>query len=479
MQIKETLNKGLKREFDITIPAKDIEAKLVLKLESIGKKVKMPGFRPGKIPLPLLKQRYNADALSEVLKESVDKAVEKVIKDHKLKPALRPDVNIKKYDEGKNLDFHMQLEVLPTLGEIKLDNLAFEKLVVQIPNEQITKTLDNIAKQNRETQPIKKPRKTAKGDIVVIDFEGFIGKDPIQGGAAKNHHLELGSGSFIPGFEDQLTGQDIGKHIKVNVKFPKDYHNEAYANKDASFDVTIIEIHEAAPVKLNDDLAKKIGFQTLAEMKEWVEKSLSKDYEAQSFLNTKRHVLDVLSDRFKFEVPENMVSLEFDNIWKQLCNELGISQDTASNKNEKEKPKSFEDATGKSEKELREEYKIIAERRVRLGILLAEIGNVNKIGVTNQELSSALIAKAREYPGQEKEAYEFFKSNEAALASIRAPLFENKVIEFILSKSKINEKPLSPEAFEKFLLKEEEEAERNILASQKKTKKAPSKKEKK
>ncbi len=474
MQIKETLSKGLKREFEITVPAKIIEEKLLKRLETIGKKVKMPGFRPGKIPLPLLKQRYKSDALSEVLQECVDTAVEKVLKDNKLKPALKPEVNLIKFEDGSNLDFAMKMEILPTVGDIKLDNLSFDKIVVKIPDTQVTEFIEKIAKQNRETKPIKQTRKTQKGDIVIIDFAGFVGKTAIEGGAAKHHALELGSGSFIPGFEDQLIGQNKGDIVDVHVTFPEAYHDDRYANKAAIFAVTIHDIHEAVPVVIDQALADKIGFKSVDEMKEWVEKSIGKTYDSQSYLNTKRHVLDSLAERFVFEVPQNMVNFEFENIWAQLCREIGVDQGDAANANAKDK-KTFEEATGKSEKELREEYQIIAERRVRLGILLAEIGNKNKITVSNQELSNALLARAREFPGQEKEVYEYYKSNESALASLRAPIFENKVIDYILSISKVNEKTMSPEAFEKLLIKEEEEAEKNILSSAKKTKKSPKK----
>jgi len=479
MEIKQTLSQGLKREFEITVPAQFIEEKLLNKLETIGKKVKIPGFRPGKIPLPLLKQRYKSEALSEVLEDIVENAVNKALTENKLKPALKPQVNVTNYEDGKNLQFQMSMEVIPSIGEINLDNLSFERIVVKIPQEQVNKVIENIAKQNRTTKPIEKQRKTQKGDIVIIDFEGFIGKEPIEGGAAKAHALELGSSTFIPGFEDQLIGQEKNAHVDVKVKFPETYHDARYADKAARFDVTIHDIHEAEPIVIDNALSEKLGFKSIEEMNEWIEKSISKDYISQSYLNTKRHVLDALAERFKFDVPQNMVELEFENIWTQLCRELGINQNDAANANTKGKvaSKSFEESTGKSEKELREEYRIIAERRVRLGILLAEIGNSNKITVSNQELSNALLARAREFPGQEKEVYEYYKSNEAALASLRAPLFENKVIDFILNKSKINEKQLSPDAFEKFLVKEEEEAEKNLLSSSKKPKKSEKKKD--
>jgi trigger factor len=479
MQIKETFSEGLKRSYEISIPAKDIETKLNSRLEVIGKRAKISGFRPGKVPLSLLKQRYKTEALSEVVEDCVEKGVQQAIKDNNLKPALKPKVNVKSFEDGTDLTFGIEMEILPTIGDIKLDNLAFEKYVVTVSPEAITGVLEKLARQTRKTSPIQKPRKTKKGDIVIIDFEGFIEGKPIEGGSGKDHALELGSGSFIPGFEEQLINQEKGTHVEVKVIFPKDYHESNYANKPARFDVTITDIHEADPIVIDAALAEKLGFESLEAMKTWVEKSVSKDYTAQSFLNTKRHVLDALADRFPFEVPQNMTDLEFDNIWNQLCRELGVDEGTAANANVKGKigSKTFQEAAGKSEEELRKEYQMIAERRVRLGILLAEIGMRNNIGVTNQELMSALTARAREFPGQENEVFDFYRNNESALATLRAPIFENKVVEFILDKAKVTEKAITPEELEKLLASEEEEAEKKISSEAKKSKKPTKKKD--
>jgi trigger factor len=477
MQITETLSKGLKRGYEVTVLAKDLNEKLNKSLENIGKRAQIPGFRPGKIPLSLLKQKYNDEALRKVLEDCIESSIQKIVKDHALKPALKPQVSIKSFEEGKDLAFEVNLEVLPVLGDIQLKDLSFVKHVIDIPKETVTSVLEKIARRNRQTHPLKKARKTQKGDVVIIDFEGFIGKDAIEGGAEKNYALELGSNSFIDGFEDQLTGREKGDHGKVKVTFPKGYHEEKYAGKPATFDVTITDIQEADPIKIDDALAKQLGFESLKTMQEWAEKTLSRDYENQSFFSIKRHVLDELADRFVFEVPQNMIDLEFDNIWKQLCNEIGIDQGEAANTNVKGKTatKSFEEATGKKEEELREEYQAIAERRVRLGILLAEIGNRNDIKVSSQELQQALVTRAREFPGREQEVFDFYKNNESALATLRAPIFENKVIEFVLTQSKVTDKKVTPEQLQKLLLEEEKDAEKKLESMIKKQKK-PSKK---
>jgi trigger factor len=479
MQIKETLSQGLKREFDIKIPASEVEKKLNTRLETIGKKVKIPGFRPGKVPLDLLKKRFKAEVLAEVLEECVENGIKQAIKEKNIKPSLKPNVDVKSYEEDKDLDFEVKMEILPVIEEINLDNLSFEKYVVTVPPEAISNVIENIAKKNRKTRPIEKLRKTEKGDVVIIDFEGFIEDLPIEGGAGKAHPLELGSGSFIPGFEDQLIGHHKGSQVDVNVTFPEEYHEDRYANKPARFDVTITDIHEADPIAIDSALATKLGFESLEAMQAFVEKNISNNYTDHSFLNTKRHVLDALAERFTFEVPENMINMEFENIWEQLCRELGIDQKNTSNTNLKkdEKAKSFEELAGKSEEDLRREYKTIAERRVRLGLLLAEIGNRNNIAVGNQELLNALMAKAKEFPGQEKAVFDFYRNNESAMASLRAPIFENKVVDFILSQSKVTEKKISPEALEKLLSLEEEEAEKKISAQTEKPKKPKKKNE--
>lgn len=481
MQTKETFSQGLKREFEIKIPASEIEKKLIARLEAIGKKVKVPGFRPGKVPLNLLKQRYKTEALSEVLEECIQNGVKEAVKEKDLKPALKPTVNVQSYEEGQDLNFEVKMEILPTIGEINLDGLSFEKYVVSVSPKEVAQVIENFAKREQETRPLQKLRKTKKGDIVIIDFEGFVEDSPIDGGSGKNYSLTLGSGSFIPGFEDQLIGFDKGSHVTVKVSFPEEYHEKKYAGKPARFDVTITDIHEAEPVVIDVELAKKFGFDSLEKLQEMVEQNIAKDYITHSFMNTKRHVLDVLADRFVFEVPENMVAMEFDNIWGQLLHEFGFSQPQAANTNLKKNidGKSFEDVVGKSEEELKREYKTIAERRVRLGLLLAEIGNRNNLAISNQELLNALMAKAREFPGEEKQVFDFYRNNESAMASLRAPLFEDKVIEFILGKSKLTEKKVTPEELERLLAIEEEEAEKKLAAESEKAEKPKKPKKKK
>ncbi len=465
MQIKEIASTGLKREYDVTVSASDIEKFLKEQLETIGKQVKMPGFRPGKIPLALLKQRYESSALKEVLEDCLNKAVKEVVKKFDLTPALRPNVEIKSYDVGKDLELHVSLEVFPVVGDVDLKGLTFKNYVVKIPENEVTEALSGLAKSYRKSASLKKDRKSVKGDIVLIDFEGTIGKDPIEGGSGKAYRLELGSGSFIPGFEDQLIGHKKGDDVDVKVRFPKEYHDAKCADKEAHFKVKIKDVQEFEPVVLDDAFAAELQFESLEKLREVVKERLASDYKTQSALNTKRHVLDALAEAFPIDVPQGLVDIEFGTIWEQLLREVKVKPD------DKDFAKRLKEVSGTDEKELRETYRHVAERRVCLGILLAEFGKRHNIKISGQDLTEGLIAKAKEFPGQEREVVDFYRNNEDALASLRAPLFEQKVIEFILSQSTVKDVELTPEEFEKTLTKEEEEAEKKVSSKKKETKK--------
>lgn len=467
MLIKNTLTKGLQRHFDVTIEAHDIETDLDRRLESLGKTVKIAGFRPGKIPLFILKQRYKDSAFKDILEGYREQSVKQIVKDIGLQPALKPRVTIKSYEEGKDLVLSVEGEFLPVLGDLTFDDLSLERYVVDVPSSQVDETLENLAKQNPERRPVKKARKTEKGDLVVIDFKGFINEKSIEGGTGVNYSLELGSGAFIPGFEDQLIGHSKGDKVDVNVVFPEDYPQKPYAGKPAHFEVILKDIQELHTPLKDDVFAKRLGVESLKDLKEAIQKNLSGEYERQSFLNVKRQVFDFLSEKIKCESPPTMVALEFRNIWAQLLQEAGISEDQSANKN----GPTFKEATGKTEEELRQDYQMLAERRVRLGIIIGEIANRENIRVSQQELMQAVMAKAREFPGQEKKFIDFYRDTPSALETLRAPLFEDKVVEFILTRCKVKDISTTPEKLQKILLKEEEEAEKRISSSAKKKKK--------
>jgi len=445
MQIKETQSSGLKREYHIVVPADYIAKKTDAKLTQVGKKAKIPGFRPGKIPLAILKQHYGTSVLSEVLEGVVEDVSKKIIEDYKLRPALQPDFEVKSYEQGKELVLEMKLENLPEIGMPAFDGLKFERLKTKVVTADVDEALNRIAENHKESKSIEKVRKTKSGDIAVIDFSGTVNGEVISGGTDKAFPLELGSGSFIPGFEDQLIGKNKGDHVQVTVTFPTEYPEKKLAGKPAIFEVDILDIKESVPVELNDELAKKMGFEDMKTCRELLEKNIAREYDGIAFTHVKRTVLDALEGLCTFDVPQKMVDMEFESIWKQLLREMGVDQSGAANNNAEGQvgSKTFEEASGKSEAELRKDYQKIADRRVRLGLLLAEIGRQEKITVANEELAQSLFAAARQYPGHEKDVIDYYRSNENAMASLRAPIFENKVIEFVLSKSKVSEKEIS------------------------------------
>lgn len=472
MKIKETLNKGLKREYELVIPADFIETKLNARLQKLGKKAKVPGFRPGKVPLEMLKQQYGMEVLGEVLETTVDDGIKKIVQDNKLQPSLRPEIDAKKqYEEGKDLEVTVKMEVLPEVQEVKLDGMKIEKLTPKVDQKKVDQAIDDLAKRHRDTKPIEKARKTKKGDIAIIDFEGWVGKKAIEGGKGENHPLELGSNEFIPGFEEQLIGKDKGEKVEVKLTFPADYGQPDLAGQDARFEVTIKDIHEAEKPKIDDGLAKKMGFEDLKSCREAIEGFITREDKDLAFMHTKRSVLDSLEEKCKLEVPENMVKAEYDSIWHQMLHEAGIGHEcsAASANGNKVEGKTFKDATGKTEAELKKEYEAIAQRRVRLGLLLADIGKRNEITVAEGEITQALIAEARRYPGQEKEVIDYYRNNNNALASLRAPIFEDKVVEFILSKAKVTEKEVTHDQLKDLLEADDEMPSKSKKESAKKT----------
>lgn len=461
MQIKELSSLGLKRDYDVTVPASRIDELVKSKLEAIGKRIKVPGFRPGKVPLPYLEQRYKGSALQEVLEDCVTKATKEVVTKFDLNPALKPTITIKTYDPGQDFIILIAVEVLPTIGEINLEGLTFDNYVVTIPEEKITEALTVLTNPFRESHPLKEGRKLKEGDLAIIDFEGSVGKEPIEGGTGKDYRLEIGSNSFIPGFEDQLIGAEKEGMVEVKVTFPQDYQDERYAGREAHFTVRIKDIHEFEPLVLDEEFAKKLKFDSIQDLRDATKESLAQNHTSRSSLNTKRCVLDALADRFAFESPQGLVDLEFNNIWGQLIQELGTKP---------EEP-NFSDvlktATGREEEELRSNYREVAERRVRLGLLLSEIGQRHEITVSKDALTEELLTRARAYPDQAQAVFDYYRTNENALASVRASLFERKVIDFILAQSKVKDVPLSIEDFEKTLAREEDEAEEKIFSKKK------------
>ncbi|WP_119678493.1 trigger factor [Indioceanicola profundi] len=440
MQITETSAAGLSREFKVVIPATDIDARVNSKLTEIGKTVRMPGFRPGKVPMPILKQRYGQSVMGEVLEGAVNDSQAQAIEQNNLRPALQPKVEVTSFEPGKDLEFSMKVELLPEIEPADLSGVEITKPVVPVNDEQVDEALKRLADSRKQSEKVEEDRASANGDILVIDFDGSVDGEKKPGMKGEDYSLELGSGTFIPGFEDQLVGAKAGEHKTVTVTFPAEYHAAELAGKEAVFEVDVKELRATKPAELNDDLAKGFGFDDLEKLREAIRERIGADYGNLSRLRAKRALLDKLAELHDFDVPAGMVDIEFNQIWSRLQQELQSGQVDEEDKD-------------KDEEELKKEYRDIAVRRVRLGLLLSEIGRRNNVTVSRDELNKAVISEVQRYPGQEQQVFEFFKKNPQAIEQLRAPLFEDKVVDHILSSVKVNEVPVTAEE----LMKDPEE----------------------
>ncbi|MZR30523.1 trigger factor [Sneathiella litorea] len=445
MQITQTNSDGLKRDFTIVVEAAEIDTKVTEKLTTVGAEVKLPGFRPGKVPLAILRQRFGKSVMGEVLEQTVNEMSQKALDENELRPAQQPKIEITKFDEGTDLEFTLEVEIMPDFTPMDFSKLKLEKLVAEVEEEKVDEALTEIAGQQKNFVAVSKNRKSKEGDALQIDFVGKVDGEAFEGGSAEGHQLELGSNSFIPGFEEQLVGTKGGDEVEVNVTFPENYGAEHLAGKDAVFEVKVHEVRESAEVEINDEFAKKLGLDDLNALKDAVRGQIGEQYNQFSRQSLKRNMLDAMADAHDFEVPPGMKQGEFDNIWKQFEQELEQSG------------QKLEDQD-KSEEELRTEYMDIAERRVRLGLLLAEVGRINNIEVSQDEVNQAMVAQARNYPGQEQMIFEMFQKRPEMQAQLRAPIFEDKVIDFISELATVTEKKVSVDELMKD--PDEEEAEK-------------------
>ncbi len=440
MQVKDIKTEGLKVELEVTVPANDIKKKQELRLKEVGKTAKLPGFRPGKVPMKMLEQKYGRAVMGEVLELVVNDASAKVFKEKNIRPAMQPKIEVKEFDEGKDLIFNMQFEKLPTVEVMELKGIKLTRPVAKVDPKQIDETLERIAKSNRALKPVE-GRATKKGDIAVITFHGRTADDNVQheGMHAHGVELELGSNRFIPGFEEQLVGKKAGENIEVKVTFPKDYGATELAGRDAIFDTVIESVNEAGAAEINDDFAKQLGMEDVKGLRAAVEQQMNAEYEMHSRMKLKRALLDVLDEEHDFDIPENMVEAEYQGILGQMEAER------------KANPAEGAELTADEKEELR----LIAARRVRLGLILSEVGTVNKVTVNDKEIQRAVIAEAQKYPGQEKMVFEYYQKNRQAMDMLRAPIFEEKVVELIFKDAAITDQEVSIEE----LTREDEDAE--------------------
>lgn len=431
-KIKETANKGLKRAYTITVPQDEMEKTLTTRLEEIGKQAKIQGFRPGKAPMSIIRQHYAAQAQHEVLDRVINDNVKKAMDEHKLRPATQPKVELVEGGEGKDLSFKLELEVLPEIKAEDFGKLSFEKHVADVTPKTIDEALTRIVKSMRQPEEITEARAAKEGDTVEIDFDGSVDGEPQPGMKADNHRLELGSHSLIDTFEEQIAGMKVGGKKDVKVTFPKEYHATHLAGKKAVFAVTLKKILAHKPVEMNDELAKEIGFPSIEKLRERIADDIGGNYGQISRAILKRELMDKLAETHKFELPETMVENEFQGIWQQ------VQKDKADGK------LSAEDAK-KSDKALEADYRAIAERRVRLGLLLADVAEKNKLEVSPVEMRNAMIAEARRFPGQEQAVIDYYTKNHGAIERLRAPILEDKVVDYILAQAKVTEKKIDAE----------------------------------
>ena len=448
MEITETLSDGLKREFQIQVPAADLEARLTERLGELKDRVQLRGFRPGKVPMAHLRKIYGKAVMAETIEALIRELNAKVVTDHGLKLAMEPKVTIpneeteveKVIGGQSDLAYTLAVEVLPKIELADFKGIKLERPVAEVTDAQVSEALDRIAEQNRPFTARGEGGKVEKGDRVVIDFTGTLEGVPFEGGTGGDVGVNVGSGTFIPGFEDQLIGMAAGETRQVKVTFPSNYMNAQLAGKDAEFKVTAKTVEAPAAVTVDDAFAKQLGLESLDKLKEAVKARVQQEHAGLSRQRVKRQLLDKLDEMHKFALPPTLAEEEFKNVWNAVDSDL------------KGQGRSFEDE-GTTEEKAREEYRGIAERRVRLGLVLAEIGERNKIAVTDEEITRAIVERARQVPGREQEVWEFYQKNPGALASIRAPIFEEKVVDFLLELATVSEKQVSREE----LLKDDED----------------------
>jgi trigger factor len=435
MQISETLSQELHKQFTVTYPVSELEGRVNARLEEMKPRINLKGFRPGKAPVSFLKKQFGKSVMGEVVEAAVNEGSQKAISDNKLKPALQPRVepvgNVEDVVEGKaDLTFKVIVDLMPDFEVTDVAKLTVERLTADITDADINEALDRLAKNARSYAA--KDGAAEKDDVAVIDYEGSIDGVPFAGGKGEDFSLTLGSGTFIPGFEDGLIGATAGENRDVNVTFPAEYHAPEMAGKDAVFKVTVKEVKAPEETKIDDELAKKLGLDSLATLKDRVKEQLESDYKGASRMHLKRRVLDALDNTHTFPLPPAMVEHEFSNIWAQVEDELKREGKTAADE-------------GKTEDELKAEYRKIAERRVRLGLVLGKLGEQNGITIAGDEVQRAIMARARQFPGQEQQVFQFYAKNPQAQAEIRAPLFEDKVVDFIAELATVNDRKVDRE----------------------------------
>ena len=432
MEIKEIKTEGLSHTFSVKVSKEDLSTKLDDKIKEMQPQVNLKGFRPGKVPAAHIRKMFGQSIMKDIVEETVNETTQQAINDNKIRPAGNPKIDLRANGEEvtqgeADLEYQLTVEVIPEFEVIDLEGLKFTRLKCACDDKAVDEKLAELAQGQKSYKKKAKTAKAKKDDAVLIDFVGTVDGEAFDGGAMEGHQLVLGSGSFIPGFEDQLIGSKAGDEVDVKVTFPDPYQSADLAGKEAVFATKVIEVQGAKDAEIDDDFAKTFGLDDLAALKEAVTKQSEAELDMQSRMKLKRAILDELDKGHKFDLPPGMVEAEFANIWQQV-------------QSEKEAGQLDEDDAKKSDKELEADYRKIAERRVRLGLVLAEMGQKHEVQITNEELQQGMIAEARQYPGQEQQVIEFYQKNPQAIAQLRAPIYEEKVVDLIIEKATITDK---------------------------------------
>lgn len=462
MQVTETLNEGLKREIKIVVPAQDMESKLMDRLTEAKDKIRLNGFRPGKVPISHLRKVYGKSLMAEVVNELLNDGSKSILADRGEKSATQPEIKMtedeaeaeKILEGGSDFEFSMIYEVIPDIEIQDASKIKVTREVYDVPEDEIEEQVQRVAESARTYEP--KKGKAEKGDRVTLDYTGRVHGELFEGGADTDSNLVIGSNQFIPGFEDQVIGCKAGDEKQIKVTFPEDYPAPKLAGEEATFDIVIKEVGKPGELVIDDELAKNLGLESLEKLREVVKGQIESQYGSITRQKVKRKILDALDEAYKFEAPGKLIESEFENIWNQVSSDLEAAG------------KTFEDEDT-TEEEAREEYQKLAERRVRLGLVLSEIGSKAEIEVTEEELQRALYEQVRKYPGQEQQVYEFYRNNPEAVSGLRAPVFEEKVVDHLLAEVSVTDKKVS---------KDELMAEEDDDAAEKPAKKKPAAKKK-
>ena len=448
MQVTETLSDGLKRAFAVVVPAADIESRRGARLSELAKQVNLPGFRPGKVPMPIVRQRFGGAVAAEVLEQSINEATQQLLAERELRPAVMPKLEMVTADPtaagpAKDLEFKVELELLPDIAMPDFSTVSLTRHVAKVPAEELDKAVEDIAVRNRDLVDLTPEELAARGDnqgaakddVLTIDYLGKVDGVAFQGGTATDTDVDIGGSGFIPGFVEQIEGMKPGESKTIEVTFPENYQAEHLAGKLATFEITAKKLRKPVPSPIDDTLAEKLGFDSLENLRETLSQMRQRRLDELSRMRLKRELLDVLAEHAKFGPPDVLVNQEFEQIWKNL--EASRTNGTMD-----------EDDKAKSEEQLRSDYRAIADRRVRLGLLLGEIGRVNNIVVTPEEVTAAIRTEAARYPGREAQMIEFYRNYPAATDALRGPIFEDKVIDYVLDSAQVTDVETTVEALE-------------------------------